>query len=205
VWAALAAAATSLVLLASGSHALAREAGPVAALAEQRSVVLGTGIVASEPVVRTGRTGQTAVLQVLLTEVSGRGQQSRVRTPVLVLADEDWAGLRWRERIEVRGRLEPAQPADEAVAVLRPMSSPRVVGRAGAIARGAEHLRAGLREAAAPLPADARGLLPALVIGDTSRTPEDLTEAMLATGMTHLSAVSGDIASGTLLCDGDDP
>ncbi len=29
------------------------------------------------------------------------------------------------------------------------------------------------------------------MIGDTSRTPTDLTDAMLATGMTHLSAVSG--------------
>ena len=41
------------------------------------------------------------------------------------------------------------------------------------------------------LPADARGLLPGLVLGDTSRTLPDLDEAMLATGMTHLSAVSG--------------
>ena len=191
VWVALAAAATSLVLLASGSHALIREAGPVAGLAGQRSVVVATGLVASEPVVRSGRTGQDAVLKVVLTEVSGRGRASSVRTPVLVLGDEEWGGLRWRERVEVRGRLEPAEPGDEVVAVLRPLSSPRVVGRAGAVARGAEHLRSGLRGAAAPLPADARGLLPALVIGDTSRTPDDLTAAMLATGMTHLSAVSG--------------
>ena len=33
--------------------------------------------------------------------------------------------------------------------------------------------------------------MPALVIGDTSRTPPDLTEAMLDTGLSHLSAVSG--------------
>ena len=39
--------------------------------------------------------------------------------------------------------------------------------------------------------ADARGLVPALVVGDTSRTPPDLTEAMLATGLSHVSAVSG--------------
>jgi ComEC/Rec2-related protein len=41
------------------------------------------------------------------------------------------------------------------------------------------------------LPDDVRGLLPGLVVGDTSRTPLSLTDAMLATGMTHLSAVSG--------------
>ena len=48
-------------------------------------------------------------------------------------------------------------------------------------------------------------MLPALVIGDTSRTPASLTEAMLATGMTHLSAVSGSnvavvLAAGMGLC-----
>lgn len=57
-----------------------------------------------------------------------------------------------------------------------------------------------MREAAAPLPPDARGLLPALVIGDTSHTPQDLTDAMLATGMTHLSAVSGSNVAIVLAC-----
>ena len=43
------------------------------------------------------------------------------------------------------------------------------------------------------------------MIGDTSRTPASLTEAMLATGMTHLSAVSGSnvavvLAAGIGLC-----
>ena len=41
------------------------------------------------------------------------------------------------------------------------------------------------------LPGDARGLLPGLVIGDTSALHRDLDEAMRATGMTHLTAVSG--------------
>ena len=54
-------------------------------------------------------------------------------------------------------------------------------------------------------PTDARGLVPALVIGDTSRNPPDLTDAMLVTGMSHLSAVSGSnvtlvLAAGMGLC-----
>ena len=126
-----------------------------------------------------------------VTQVVGRGARSRVRTPVLVLGDERWAAVRWREQVRVQGRLTRAEPGESVVALLRPMSAPTVVERAGAVARAAEHLRAGLRHSAAPLPADARGLLPALVIGDTSRTPTDLTDAMLATGKTHLSAVSG--------------
>jgi competence protein ComEC len=47
--------------------------------------------------------------------------------------------------------------------------------------------------------------LPGLVIGDTSRTPPSLTAAMLTTGMTHPSAVSGSnvavvLAAGIGLC-----
>ena len=59
------------------------------------------------------------------------------------------------------------------------------------MASAAERLRSGLRASVDHAPPDARGLLPGLVIGDTSRTPEDLTAAMRATGMTHLTAVSG--------------
>ena len=59
------------------------------------------------------------------------------------------------------------------------------------MAAAAERLRAGLRASVDHAPPDARGLLPGLVIGDTSRTPPDLTAAMRATGMTHLTAVSG--------------
>lgn len=190
-WLGLCTGAASLVLLASASHGLAREAGPVTQLAQARAVVRAEGVVTSEPVVRGSRDTQTVLLRLTLTEVAGRGQRSRVHTPVLVVADERWAGVRWRAHVAVQGRLGAAEPGEPVVAVLRPSAAPVHVGPPGPVARGAEHLRAGLRAAAAPLPADARGLLPALVIGDTSRTPEDLTEAMLATGMTHLSAVSG--------------
>jgi competence protein ComEC len=41
------------------------------------------------------------------------------------------------------------------------------------------------------LPADARGLFPGLTLGDTRNVPSDLSAAMKATGLTHLTAVSG--------------
>ena len=188
---ALCAAAASLVLLASAGHSWSREAGPVAELARDRAVVRFEGTVTSEPIVRGTGDSRTVLLRLTVTEVSSRGESSRTHTPVLVTGDDRWAAVRWRERLSGQGRLSTGERGDSVVAVLRPTAAPRLVERPGLVARGAEHLRAGLRSAARPLPADARGLLPALVIGDTSRTPADLTEAMLATGMTHLSAVSG--------------
>jgi len=91
----------------------------------------------------------------------------------------------------VAGRLGRTPPEDDRVATLAVRGTPVVVAPPGLVARGAERLRSGLRAAVDGAPPDARGLLPGLVIGDTSRTPDDLTEAMRATGMTHLTAVSG--------------
>jgi competence protein ComEC len=66
-----------------------------------------------------------------------------------------------------------------------------VIDEPGAITTAAQVVRSRFAEATDGLPSDARELLPGLVIGDTSRTSEELDEAMLVTGMTHLSAVSG--------------
>ncbi len=99
--------------------------------------------------------------------------------------------LEWRSTVRVHGRLGPAERADDRVATLAVTGTPEVITPPGAVASGAERLRSGLRASVDSAPADARGLLPGLVIGDTSRTPADLTEAMRATGMTHLTAVSG--------------
>ncbi|MBW5486895.1 MBL fold metallo-hydrolase, partial [Streptomyces bambusae] len=87
------------------------------------------------------------------------------------------------------GQLGPAG----AVALLRPAGDapPRVVGGPDAVQRVAGALRAGLRKATDGLAPDARALLPGLVVGDTSRVPDDLHDAFRATDLLHLLAVSG--------------
>ncbi|HSP37824.1 MAG TPA: DNA internalization-related competence protein ComEC/Rec2, partial [Frankiaceae bacterium] len=57
--------------------------------------------------------------------------------------------------------------------------------------RLAGSLRAGLRKACLRLPADARGLLPGLVVGDTTELPADLADDARSAGLSHLTAVSG--------------
>ena len=124
-------------------------------------------------------------------EVTGRGRTGPAHAPVLLIGDERLLAVRWHERVELRVRLAPAEPGRAEVAVAVVSGTPEVRAPPGLVARGADRLREGLRRAVDGAPDDARGLLPGLVIGDTSRTPADLTDAMLATGMTHLSAVSG--------------
>lgn len=80
---------------------------------------------------------------------------------------------------------------DDSAAVLLAHGPPRPIAPPSLPQRVAGGLRAGLRAACDGLPADARGLLPGLVVGDTSRLPEDLGEAFRATDLAHLCAVSG--------------
>ncbi|MEO7058685.1 MAG: ComEC/Rec2 family competence protein [Lapillicoccus sp.] len=188
-----------------------REAGPVRELASERAAVTVEGRVASDPVLVAPKAGSRGgpplvVLTLDVERVTGRGLVTSVHSPVLVLGDQRLLALRWQERIAVPGRLAPTDdPADDVVAILTPTREASVTEVPGLAPRLAESVRARFREAVVHLPADARGLMPGLVIGDTSQTPPDLTAAMLATGMTHLSAVSGSnvtfiLAAGLGLC-----
>lgn len=53
------------------------------------------------------------------------------------------------------------------------------------------HLRDALREAASRLPGDTGDLVPGMVVGDTGRLPTATRDDFLATGLSHLMAVSG--------------
>ena len=186
--------ATALCLVATAAHSSVREAGLVPSLAAQRASATVEAVVLSDPrVVQTKgvRPTELVIVRVSIRTVAGRGQRSESSTPVLVFGDKTWAQVRWQEKVRVSGRFDVADPGDDVVAVFSPSGAPESIGRPGLVADVAEHVRTGLRDAVSGLPDDARGLLPGLVIGDTSRTPQSLTDAMLTTGMTHLSAVSG--------------
>ncbi|MFN2320743.1 MAG: ComEC/Rec2 family competence protein [Dermatophilaceae bacterium] len=189
---ALTAVVTGLVLLVSAMHAWRERAGPVEELALSGAVATVEGRVLAEPfVLGEGSERVRVLVRVRLLTVDARGYRSGVSTPVLVRADEEWAGLQWRQRVSFTARLRPADPGRAEQAVLTPLGTPDVTPRSAGLLAVSDHVRARLRAAVDGLPTDARALVPALVVGDTTLTPDELTEAMLATGMSHLSAVSG--------------
>ncbi|MFI6872750.1 ComEC/Rec2 family competence protein [Streptomyces sp. NPDC050400] len=105
-----------------------------------------------------------------------------------------WLALLPTTRVWVRGGLAPSLGGgDRVAAVLRVAEGvrPRVVGAPSGPQRLAGSLRAGLREATQGLPADARALLPGLVVGDTARVTPELHAAFQETDLLHLMAVSG--------------
>lgn len=163
-------------------------------LAAQRAVVTLEGRLASDPLVlRAGaeRAGDRVLMRLEVTRVVGRGRQVAISSPVLVMAGERWAERRWWERVRVTGRLVPTEAGQDVVALFMPSGAPEVLADPGPVGDVADHIRRSLREASADVPADAQGLVPGLVIGDTSLAPPGLTDDMRTTGMSHLSAVSG--------------
>ncbi len=185
---ALLGAASAVTLAASAGHAAIRHTGPLDDWASARAVAHIEGVVITEP---TAIAHGRYLLRLRVHTATGRGLRAPARAPVLLVGDQRLRSLRWHDRVEVLVRLAPAKPADDVLATAKPLGSPRVVPGGGTFVRWSDHVRQQLRAATAGLPTDARALVPAIVFGDTSQIPEDLDAAMKATGLTHLSAVSG--------------
>ncbi|MFF2698043.1 ComEC/Rec2 family competence protein [Streptomyces cyaneofuscatus] len=190
----------------AGLHGADVRRGPVPGLAQEHARVDAEVRVTSDPrPTRPGVRGSHSTPAMLLlnadiTEVTAPdGHRTRVRTPVLLMVSPGDDRARWQEllpstRLRVGGRLSPpAHEGERLAAVLRVDTEgpPRITGPPTAVQRAAGELRSGLREATDGLDADARALLPGLVVGDTSRVPPDLHDAFKATDLTHLLAVSG--------------
>ncbi|MEU8288883.1 ComEC/Rec2 family competence protein [Micromonospora sp. NPDC048905] len=171
-----------------------RDTPPIRALAEQRAPVTAEVVVRDDPrpIRSAGRPGMLLVPSELvwLTGPDGRRLHASVR--LLVLAtDPAWRGLLPGQRVTTEGRLGVPRGGDLTAAVLSTNDPPERHGTSSWPQRAAGTLRAGLQRACAPLPDDPGGLLPGLVVGDTSRLPPSVEEDFQATGMTHLNAVSG--------------
>ncbi|MEV6978042.1 ComEC/Rec2 family competence protein, partial [Kitasatospora sp. NPDC093806] len=209
------AAATAATLL----HTADLHRGPIPELAHGATPAPDLGIeltVTGDPRVHTSRTGGASAGQRLLTLDAvvdrvtvpegpaqdthlpgGSGPQTvRTRTPVTLLArGEDvsaWERLLPSARLAVEVTVRPPGENDgESAALLIAHGEPRQLAPPSLPQRIAGRLRAGLRTATDGLPPDERGLLPGLVVGDTSRLPDGLWAAFRDTDLAHLVAVSG--------------
>ncbi|MFF5185124.1 ComEC/Rec2 family competence protein [Streptomyces sp. NPDC000345] len=205
----------------AGLHGADLRRGPVPVLARQYATVTAEVELTSDPRLTRPRvrgdhaTPDAVLIDAEVHRVEGPGGRAvATRTPVLMLVDvrkgaavrraagreaaepSPWLGLLPSTRVRVTGRLAPALTGgDRIAAVLRVRGGghavPAVVREPSAAQRQAGRLRAGLREATDNLPADARALLPGLVVGDTARITPELDEAFKETDLAHTLAVSG--------------
>jgi competence protein ComEC len=178
---------------ATAARVAVRDAVRTDELVRSRATVTAELIVRDDPRLVTG--GRTPVLLVrarLLGLATDDGRRLVAPARILVLADnEDWRSLLPGQRLAATGRLALPRGGDLTAAVLSVSAAPELHGEPSWAQRAAGFLRAGLQRACAPLPNEPGGLLPGLVVGDTSRLAPSVEDDFRATGMTHLTAVSG--------------
>ena len=170
---------------------------PLAEWAAERALVEIEFTVRGDPrtsaAARFGSRTITAVAEVTL--VQGRGQVFRVRQQVVVMGSGDTGraltGLVVGTTGRASVRLAPPDRPGPAVALASLRSPPEVLADASRAALAIESVRAGLRASVADLPEGQRGLVPALVVGDTSQQTDVVVESFRTTGLVHLTAVSG--------------
>jgi len=191
-------ACAAVALLATAAQQSVRGAGLLADLVDQRATATVVGRVAGDAREVRGQVvpgrpppPERVAVRLRVVDVEGRGSRGAARAPVLVLGPTSWRDVRLGETVAVTGRLSPVGRGDDVVAMLFAADPPQRVAPPPGWQRVAEQLRSGLREASSPLPADAGGLLPGLVVGDTTRLPPELEEDMRRVALTHLTAVSG--------------
>ncbi|MFY1687292.1 ComEC/Rec2 family competence protein [Plantactinospora sp. WMMB782] len=181
--------------VATAARLAVRDAEPVSQLAEARARVSVELVVREDPRPIGAAAGPPTsyLLPARLVWVAEEeGPRVRVPARILVLAGEPgWRRLLPGQRVSASGRLATPRGGDLTAAVLTADTAPELRGSPSWAQRVAGSLRAGLQRACAPLPAEPGGLLPGLVVGDTSRLETTVEEDFLATGMTHLTAVSG--------------
>ncbi len=187
--------------LATGAVATwSRTTGPLAHAAAAGATVQLRVRVTGDPVRRQSRTvapagRSTFALVPARAERLRVGRHSwRVHQPLLLIVsgpDAPWLTLLPSQQAEVGGRLAPARPGDTVTAVIYVTEPPRAVRGPSALQQGAGAIRHGLRRAAAVLPRRERGLLPGLVVGDTTQLDQDVQDDFRAAGLTHVVAVSG--------------
>jgi competence protein ComEC len=179
----------------TGARVSTRESGPLVALVRAGDPVRVEAVVRDDPRALRASPGRspTYLVAVDLREVGAEDARPlRLSARALVLgSDPGWKGLLPGQRVTAHGRLMPPRGGDLRAAVVSIREAPELIGRPPWAQRAAGVLRTGLQRACAPLPDDSGGLLPGLVVGDTSRLDPALSDDFRTTGMTHLMAVSG--------------
>ena len=192
--AALPLALSASVLAAVAADAAGRRSGPVPGWAAERRTTQLEGRVSGDPLrLRPGRFGpaERYLVRLAAPVAYSAGRRAPAGAPVAVLGGPAWAGVHAGQWVRTRGRLSPADPGRRETASVVARGPPEVIDEGNRPWRAAQRLRTGLREACAGMAPDPAGLLPALVVGDTSRLPDPLRADLQAAGLTHLTAVSG--------------
>lgn len=178
-------AAAKLEQLASGPAAAAIKAE------EQITVKLrATGDARKASAV--GRDGATRwLLEATLLEGTSAGTRFTANMPVVVFAGDGWSSIVHGDLLRAAGTLAATETGDREQALLFASTTPHLLERGSGSGSPVEVVRSRFLALAAGTGAPDGGLMAGMVIGARSAVDEGLAAQMQATGLTHLTAVSG--------------
>jgi competence protein ComEC len=176
--------------------------GPIANASSSNTVISGTAVVTSDPIISESKGDldwvNQEVLRITLRLESAkiRNQVFDLRAPVLVFTSqpEIVAALKTAvpgQTISITGKLSTAPLGKPFAAYLKLLSEPQVIESPPQYQWLAAQLRSGLHQSLSSRSAAAQGLVPGLALGDSSALNEQLASEMQSAGLTHLIAVSG--------------
>lgn len=165
-------------------------------------VVDVTGDVTSSASV--GRDGRLW-MELQLTGIGSPGNVAPASAPVRI-GIESADGFDLGSQVRVTGEASATDPGERSALVVY-TSAAAVEAPASGVFAVAAHLRAGFVERSSMLPEPGAGLLPGLAVGDTRAVSIELNDEMRTSGLSHLTAVSGDTVGhwGGSLAVGDNP
>lgn len=202
----LAVAVALASIVGTGAQVWHAEQNPVRDAAQRDGHAVVNARVADRPVAVQGpayggnHEGERSVVRVQLRTATIAGDSTRLGGDMLLLVPtEQWRHLIPGQEITASGKLLPPRRAELLTAVMRIEGAPRAVTPPPYWQSAAEHLRDGLHEVAnASVGTRAAGLLSGLVLGDTETLPTEVVEEFRASGLAHLTAVSG--TNVTIVC-----
>ena len=197
---ALLSAALGLMLGAcsAGAQVWATTAGPVAGWAKARASAEVIAVVNGEPITRANgsaavwQSSSSTEVRIATSAISARGERVLVDLPISMRVDNPDLVPAPGTEIAISGRLGPAAKTDlAAVLTMRSESGIAILRSPGPIDAAASSMREGLRTSLAGVGPDAAALVAGLSVGDESLQSASLDDSMRASGLSHLTAVSG--------------
>lgn len=195
--AALCAAVAAGALACSAAAASAHSRDPlVRAVAGGPARVDITAVLVGDPApMRQSWAAGTRSVEVavrLVRDAAGGGAGSAVPSSArLLVQGPGMAHLARGDVVRMEGRVDTTFRSDPPFAGTLHAQAPTLVERPGGWVGAARAVRQGVVAATTGLAPQARALVPGMAVGDDRLMPADLREAMLASSLTHLTAVSG--------------
>lgn len=171
-----------------------RSIAVILAIAIAAGALVATTVAVRDPVRSADALREQRVFDVVLTAPVLPGDDLARGTvgasPVLLVGLDLDGSVGLGATLRVDGHLEPVADGG-AIAGILVVDRAETIRPPPAVLAWGETLRAGFRTLAAQLPGDGGALLTGLAIGDDADLPPTLREAMTATSLSHLTAVSG--------------